>query len=91
MILQNLNLRLLRSQILPYNLKMWQSALSQPRKKTAQIATIEICAVFGYIWLMAIDQEWSKHIVWLMVIDQAWSEHVAKSIVINQAWPKYVA
>ena len=47
MILQNLNLRLLRSQILPCDLKMWQSALSQAQKKTAQIATIEICTVFN--------------------------------------------
>ena len=46
-IFQNLNLRLLRSQILPYDLRMWQSALSQAQKKTAQIATIEICTVFG--------------------------------------------
>ena len=45
--LRNLNLRLFGSQNLPYDLKMWQSALSQPQKKTAQIASIEICTVFG--------------------------------------------
>ena len=48
-ILQNLNLRLLKSQILPYDLKMWQSALSQPQKMAAQIATIGICTVFGLV------------------------------------------
>ncbi len=49
MILQNLNLRLLKSQILPYNLKMWQSALSHALKKTAQIVIIEIYTVFGSV------------------------------------------
>ena len=52
MILQNSNLRLLGSQILPYDLKMWQSALSQSQKKTAQIATIGICTVLA---LFAVD------------------------------------
>ena len=48
-IFQNLNLRLLRSQILPYDLRMWKSALSQALKKTAQIVIIEIYTVFGSV------------------------------------------
>ena len=68
-VLQSSNLRLFGSQNLQYNLKTWQSALSQAQKKTAQIATIEICTVFGLLWLMVVDKSRLENTLWLIGID----------------------